>query len=68
MKLFVQTDKGVIYEIKPRACGGKECALFCKRCEEGGTPGKEPCQRMIDFFVGMYYEPYGFVRVKGGVK
>lgn len=56
------------FRIKPRACCGNECALHCKRCEEGGTHDKKPCQRMIDFFVGMYFKPYGFVRVKGGVK
>ena len=67
MKMFIQNDKGVVYEVRPRACGCKACSLHCKRCEDAKA-GKEPCQKMIGFISSMYYAPYGFVRVKGIVK
>lgn len=61
MRMFVQDDRGVLYEVANRVCGDN-CSLHQKACH---VHGKERCRKMIDFINSQPYACYGFRRVKG---
>ena len=58
MKMYIQTDRGTVYEVTKDGCGRK-CGLHQKSCI---IARKEPCRKLTAFIEEVYMGCYGFQR------
>ena len=59
MKMYIQTDRGAVYEVTKDGCGGK-CGLHGKGCS---VARKEPCRKLTAFIEEVHMGCYGFKRL-----